>query len=116
EHLLRTDPVVDMEGFFIALFVRKTAVSSLVVSQESEDHGHIKQTKEFNGQNQSLRKKPVREDCCPSLCEDGTNDVTLLFDPSSTRVGVICKSHEPCLGFRISMVSLFLYYIFSPRK
>ncbi|KAI3969148.1 hypothetical protein MKW92_029447, partial [Papaver armeniacum] len=66
EHLLRTDPVVDMEGFFIALFVRKTAVSSLVVSQEIEDHGHIKQTKEFNGQNQSLRKKPVKRRLLPT--------------------------------------------------
>ncbi|KAI3991867.1 hypothetical protein MKX01_012812 [Papaver californicum] len=66
EHLLRTDPVVDMEGFFIALFVRKTAVSSSLLSQESKDATSIKQTKELKCQNQCLRKKPIKRGFVPT--------------------------------------------------
>ncbi|KAI3906453.1 hypothetical protein MKX01_029068 [Papaver californicum] len=66
EHLLRTDSVLDMEGFFIALFVRKTAVSSSVLSQEISDATPIKQTKELKCQNQCLRKKPIKRRFVPT--------------------------------------------------
>nr|DAD49064.1 TPA_asm: hypothetical protein HUJ06_019001 [Nelumbo nucifera] len=35
EHLLRTDPTIDMEGFFIALFVRKNVING---NQEKQKH------------------------------------------------------------------------------
>ncbi|OVA04781.1 Bacterial Fmu (Sun)/eukaryotic nucleolar NOL1/Nop2p [Macleaya cordata] len=60
EHLLRTDPVMDMEGFFIALFVRRSIVNPpRPVSWESKDcSSELKMRKH---QNECLRKKTTNK-------------------------------------------------------
>lgn len=45
EHLLRTDPVEDKEGFFIALFVRKSIARSLEQPIKTRKNNKVKSAK-----------------------------------------------------------------------